>query len=421
MSIHTMDGYDFERLITQLLKNMGFSVEMTTLSGDGGVDIIAYSNSFIFKGKYLIQCKRWNSTVGEPTVRDLYGVVLSENANKGIIITNSTFSKKAIEFADGKNIELIDGTTIVKLLKEYNMDATNEIAQNNKKSFYEMDNFDGERYFYLKTRIEGNRNEKQNYDSLRVLLHSYIARNEIEVNKNGLIDEYIHLNNDYIQRFCKKSKISLVEKDIVTYINGILYLLKGEVFRAIEIFKEDLKLFETKKLNILLFDYSLNNYSFGSESGKTAGEFVERIRDEYGSTYHIRRNINKSPELMIINIYLILFKLKYREGLNSIISRVNSIHETAINGNYTEAGKYRFNLLFKDIKVTMEEINQGTYNKLYFPINLDYKIEKNYDKQYFYEFTFDEKTYISVDQLFDQYWESRTLEQEIKLLNILYR
>lgn len=48
MSIHTMGGYEFERLITQLLKNMDFSVEMTKLSEDGGVDIIAYSNATIF-------------------------------------------------------------------------------------------------------------------------------------------------------------------------------------------------------------------------------------------------------------------------------------------------------------------------------------------------------------------------------------
>ncbi|GIP45077.1 hypothetical protein J45TS6_35360 [Paenibacillus sp. J45TS6] len=182
---------------------------------------------------------------------------------------------------------MIDGTTLAKLLKKYNLDATNETARDYRKSFYEMDNFECDKYLYLKSRIEGNRNEKQNYDSLRKFLHSYIARNEIEINKNGLIDEYIQLNNEYIKRFCKKSKINLTEKDIVTYINGILYMLKGEVFKAIEIFKEDLKLFNTKRMNILLFDYSLNSYLYGEENGNTVGEFVERIRDGL-STYNIR-------------------------------------------------------------------------------------------------------------------------------------
>lgn len=422
VSIHTMDGYDFERLITQLLKNMDFSVEMTSLSGDGGVDIIAYSNAAIFKGKYLVQCKRWNSAVGEPAVRDLYGVVLSENANKGIIITNSSFSKKAIEFADGKNLELIDGTTLAKLLKQYNLDATNETARDHRKSsFYEMDNFESDKYLYLKSRIEGNRNEKQNYDSLRKFLHSYIARNEIEINKNGLIDEYIQLNNEYIKRFCKKSKINLMEKEVTSYMNGMLYLLKGEVFKAIEIFKEDLNLLNTKRLNILLFDYSLNSYCDGEEYGNTVGEFVERIRDGY-STYNIRKSLNQSPELMIINIYLIFFKLNYIEGLNSIVSHVNSLNEMAQNGNhFTAAGKYRLNLLFQDIKVTLKEISQNTYNRLYIPIDLDYKLKKDVNKQYYYELKFDEEAYVSVDELFNQYWDNRSLEQEIKHLEILYK
>lgn len=103
-------------------------------------------------------------------MRDLYGVVLSENANKGIIITNSSFSKKAIEFADGKNLELIDGSTLTELLEQYKMDATNETTRDYRKSFYEMGSFESDKYLYLKSRIESNRNEKQNYESLRKFL-----------------------------------------------------------------------------------------------------------------------------------------------------------------------------------------------------------------------------------------------------------
>ncbi|GIP45076.1 hypothetical protein J45TS6_35350 [Paenibacillus sp. J45TS6] len=76
--------------------NLSLSRTAFPFSGEGGVDIIAYSNAAMFKGKYLVQCKRWNSSVGEPAVRDLYGVVLSENANKGIIITNSSFQSKLL-------------------------------------------------------------------------------------------------------------------------------------------------------------------------------------------------------------------------------------------------------------------------------------------------------------------------------------
>ncbi|GIP45078.1 hypothetical protein J45TS6_35370 [Paenibacillus sp. J45TS6] len=106
--------------------------------------------------------------------------------------------------------------------------------------------------------------------------------------------------------------------------------------------------------------------------------------------------------------------------MNSIVSHVNSLNEIAQNGNhFTAAGKYRLYLLFQDIRVTLKEISQGTYNKLYIPIDLDYKIEKDCNKQYYYEFTFDERAYVNVDELIHQYWENRSLEQEIKHLETL--
>ena len=40
-----MSGYDFEELITKLLYHMGFEVEQTSLFGDGGIDIVAYSKN----------------------------------------------------------------------------------------------------------------------------------------------------------------------------------------------------------------------------------------------------------------------------------------------------------------------------------------------------------------------------------------
>ena len=36
---------------------MGFYVETTKASGDGGIDLIVYNNQSILSGKYIIQCK----------------------------------------------------------------------------------------------------------------------------------------------------------------------------------------------------------------------------------------------------------------------------------------------------------------------------------------------------------------------------
>jgi len=114
-----MNGHQFEDLVEQLIKKMGFLVEERKLTADGGVDVLATSYEPIFKGKYVIQCKRYTHKVGESIVRDLYGVVHSKNANKGILITNSTFTKKAIDFARNKQLELMDGEKLRSLLIKY--------------------------------------------------------------------------------------------------------------------------------------------------------------------------------------------------------------------------------------------------------------------------------------------------------------
>jgi hypothetical protein len=117
--IATLSGEEFETLIKKLLENMGFDVSITKVSGDGGIDLIAYNPQPIFGGKIVVQCKRWSGPVGEPVIRDLYGVVMSENANKGILITNSYFTSSAINFSKGKQLELIDGIALDKLLEKY--------------------------------------------------------------------------------------------------------------------------------------------------------------------------------------------------------------------------------------------------------------------------------------------------------------
>jgi len=112
-------GIAFEELCLSLVRAMGFSATTTSATADGGIDIIATSTQPLFSGKYIIQCKDWSNTVGEPVVRDLYGVVHAESANKGILITTSRFTKAAQRFAEGKPLELIDGEQFNDLLKQY--------------------------------------------------------------------------------------------------------------------------------------------------------------------------------------------------------------------------------------------------------------------------------------------------------------
>ena len=110
MDFSKINGFEFEEYIATLFTNKGFQVQRTNYAHDGGIDLIAVYNEPLFCGKYIVQCKKYEDTlVGQPVIRDLYGVVMSENANKGILITTSDFTEEARSFAKNKNLELIDG------------------------------------------------------------------------------------------------------------------------------------------------------------------------------------------------------------------------------------------------------------------------------------------------------------------------
>ena len=98
LPLDALDGHEFENVVDRLLTKMGFSIHGRQPAADGGIDMVAVRDEPLTGGKYIIQCKRFSSTVGVSVVRDLYGVVHAEHANKGILITTSSFSPSACVF-----------------------------------------------------------------------------------------------------------------------------------------------------------------------------------------------------------------------------------------------------------------------------------------------------------------------------------
>lgn len=132
--INSLLGIEFEKVCQKLVENMGFKTETTKASGDGGIDLIAYNHQPLLSGKYIIQCKRYSGSVGEPIIRDLYGVVMSERANKGILMTTGYFTKSAVSFAEGKPVELIDGEKLHDLLSSYGIAEFDESEEIDNKT-----------------------------------------------------------------------------------------------------------------------------------------------------------------------------------------------------------------------------------------------------------------------------------------------
>ncbi|MEU7592012.1 restriction endonuclease [Streptomyces sp. NPDC039022] len=119
--LFTMDPIAFEGLVAELFRAMGMQAVTTQRSGDGGVDVDALDSDPIRGGKIIVQVKRYRNTVPPTAVRDLFGTVQSEGANKGVLVTTSRFGPGAHAFANGKPLTLVSGPELHDLLARHGL------------------------------------------------------------------------------------------------------------------------------------------------------------------------------------------------------------------------------------------------------------------------------------------------------------
>lgn len=135
-NLAAMDWEDFEHLIREIFEkefsSNGGEVKVTQASRDGGVDAVAFDPDPIRGGKIVIQAKRYTNTVGVSAVRDLYGTVMNEGANKGILVTTSDYGPDSYEFASGKPLVLLNGGNLLHLLDKHGHKAKIDIQEAKK-------------------------------------------------------------------------------------------------------------------------------------------------------------------------------------------------------------------------------------------------------------------------------------------------
>jgi restriction system protein len=108
--LQRMDPIAFERFVGELFKKMGYRVEDTRASADEGIDLVLRRG----RGMAVVQCKRYSGSVGQPVVRDLYGVMLHTKSTEAYLVTTGTITQAAYRWAEGKPIHLVDGHRLVE-------------------------------------------------------------------------------------------------------------------------------------------------------------------------------------------------------------------------------------------------------------------------------------------------------------------
>lgn len=144
-NLAAMNWEDFEHLIRELFEKefaeSGGEVKVTQASRDGGVDAIIFDPDPIRGGKIVVQAKRYTNTVGVSAVRDLYGTLMNEGANKGILVSTSDYGPDAYKFAKGKPLVLLNGGELLYLLEKHGHKSRIDIKEA-KMLFAEQEKMD---------------------------------------------------------------------------------------------------------------------------------------------------------------------------------------------------------------------------------------------------------------------------------------
>lgn len=141
--LRSLSPLGFEKVCRELLRESGFeNVEITGGSADGGIDGFGTLeiNPFV-SFKVLFQCKRYaeGNLVGRSQVGDFRNVMIGR-AEKGIIITTSSFTNAAVLEANREGapqVELVDGVKLVEMFQRVELGVKKRVVFDVDPSYFE--------------------------------------------------------------------------------------------------------------------------------------------------------------------------------------------------------------------------------------------------------------------------------------------
>jgi restriction system protein len=118
--IDRMDGRTFERYLEALFEKLGYRVELTKYIGDYGADLITFKDGV----KTVIQAKRYKRKVDIKAVQEAVAAKGKYGCTEAMVITNSFFTKPAMELAKANEVILWNRDDLVKALLSIKKDQT---------------------------------------------------------------------------------------------------------------------------------------------------------------------------------------------------------------------------------------------------------------------------------------------------------
>ena len=130
-----MTGEEFEFYLQSLFSKLNFDVQLTKSSGDQGADLVLKHRET--RVRIAVQAKCCMGTVGNRAVQEVLGAMEYYKCSRGIVVTNSMFSKSAWALAhkSRKQIDLWNRTKLEELHRKYFPDDVPAIPEFNLKSY----------------------------------------------------------------------------------------------------------------------------------------------------------------------------------------------------------------------------------------------------------------------------------------------
>jgi hypothetical protein len=102
-----------ERFIRDVLEALGYQTELTRVTGDQGIDVIATNG----RHRIGVQCKGYEGTVGNKAVQEAVAGGLFYRCDLCVALTTSSFTAGARQLASGTRCILIEGDDIPRLIQ----------------------------------------------------------------------------------------------------------------------------------------------------------------------------------------------------------------------------------------------------------------------------------------------------------------
>jgi hypothetical protein len=107
--LRSLDWKHYEDVVAAFTKHLGLLGKTTRIGADGGIDVHVYEPGNP-RPVMVVQCKAWESyRVGVKPIRELYGVMAAEQVKEGAFFTTGEFTQEALQFAQGKQLDLVNG------------------------------------------------------------------------------------------------------------------------------------------------------------------------------------------------------------------------------------------------------------------------------------------------------------------------